>query len=346
MPEVPTPRDDGFAMPAEFAPHQGTLMAWPARDEWWGALLNAARDEWAGVARAVAAFEPVTMVCNPGQADDVRGRCGAGVEPLEIPIDDSWMRDNGPIFVTDGGGNVALVHFRFNSWGEKFLPYDKDASVPEALASHLGVRRYQAPFVLEGGSFFADGEGTLLTTEQCLLNPNRNPSMTREEIEDGLRSFLGVDTVIWLPHGLVEDRDTDGHVDGLAQYVRSGTVMVSVAAGSDDPNAARFEEDRSVLGTLADVRGRSIEVLDGPVNAWAEIDGVGRVVIPYLNFYVVNGGVIVPVGGVPEDEAALEVIGKAFPDREVVGVPAALISHGGGGPHCITQQIPAGSFVS
>ena len=313
MQGVPTPRDDGFAMPPEFAPHQGTLMAWPSRDEWWGALLDAAKDEWAGVGRAVAAFEPVTMVCNPGQADDVRGRCGAGVEPLEIPIDDSWMRDNGPIFVTDGGGNVALVHFRFNSWGEKFLPYDKDASVPEALASHLGVRRYQAPFVLEGGSFFADGEGTLLTTEQCLLNPNRNPSMTREEIEDGLRSFLGVDTVIWLPHGLVEDRDTDGHVDGLAQYVRSGTVMMSVAAGDADPNVARFEEDRSVLGTLADVRGRSIEVLDGPVNAWAEIDGVGRVVIPYLNFYVVNGGVIVPVGGVPEDEAALEVIGKAFP---------------------------------
>jgi agmatine deiminase len=346
MQVMSTPRDDGFAMPAEFAPHQGTLMAWPSRDEWWGALLDAAKDEWAGVARAVAAFEPVTMVCNAGQADDVGGRCGAGVEPLEIPIDDSWMRDNGPIFVTDGGGNVALVQFLFNSWGEKFLPYDKDARVPEALASHLGVLRYQAPFVLEGGSFFVDGEGTLLTTEQCLLNPNRNPSMSREEIEDGLRSFLGVDTVIWLPHGLVEDRDTDGHVDGLAQYVRSGAVMVSVAAGDEDPNASRFEEDRAVLAQVPDGRGRSIEVLDGPVNGWAEIDGVGRVVIPYLNFYLVNGGVVVPVGGIPEDEVALELIGKAFPDREAVGVPAALISHGGGGPHCITQQIPAGTFLS
>ena len=346
MQEVSTPRSDGFSMPAESAPHQGTLMAWPARDEWWGTLLDPARNEWAGVARAVAAFEPVTMLCNPGQSEDVRRRCGTGVEPVEIPIDDSWMRDNGPIFVIDDGGNVALVQFRFNSWGEKFLPYDKDALVPEALASHLGVRRYEAPFVLEGGSFFVDGEGTLLTTEQCLLNPNRNPSMTREEIEDSLRAFLGVDTVIWLPHGLVEDRDTDGHVDGLAQYVRPGMVMVSVAAGDADPNAARFEEDRAVLAQVVDSRGRSIEVLDGPVNAWAEVDGVGRVVIPYLNFYVVNGGVIVPVGGVPQDDAALEVIGKAFPDCEVVGVPAALISHGGGGPHCITQQVPAGSFVS
>jgi agmatine deiminase len=346
MQEMPTPREDGFAMPAEYAPHQGTLMAWPARDEWWGALLDAAKDEWAGVARAVAAFEPVTMVCNPGLSDDVRRRCGAGVDPLELSIDDSWMRDNGPIFVTDAAGNVALVQFRFNSWGEKFLPYDNDARVPEGLASHLGVRRYQAPLVLEGGSFFVDGEGTLLTTEQCLLNPNRNPSLSRDEIEVGLRSFLGVDTVIWLPHGLVEDRDTDGHVDGLAQYIHRGVVMVSVAAGDDDPNAERFGEDRAVLARAKDSRGRSIDVLDGPVNAWAEVEGVGRVVIPYLNFYVVNGGVVVPVGGVPEDEAALEVVGKAFPDREVVGVPAALISHGGGGPHCITQQIPAGSFVS
>jgi agmatine deiminase len=346
MQEMPTPREDGFAMPAEFAPHQGTLMAWPARDEWWGALLDAAKDEWAGAARAVAAFEPVTMVCNPGLSDDVRRRCGAGVDPLELSIDDSWMRDNGPIFVTDAAGSVALVQFRFNAWGEKFLPYDNDARVPEALSSHLGVRRYQAPFVLEGGSFFVDGEGTLLTTEQCLLDPNRNPSMSRDEIEEGLRSFLGVDTVIWLPHGLVEDRDTDGHVDGLAQYIYPGVVMVSVAAGDDDPNAERFGEDRAVLARAKDSRGGSIEVLDGPVNAWAEVQGVGRVVIPYLNFYVVNGGVVVPVGGVPEDEAALEVVGKAFPDREVVGVPAALISHGGGGPHCITQQIPAGSFVS
>jgi agmatine deiminase len=346
MESARTPRDDGFSMPPEFAPHQMTLMAWPARDEWWGALLGAAKDEWAGVARAVAAFEPVTMVCNPGQAQEVRGRCGSGVEALELPIDDSWMRDNGPIFVTDGAGNVALVQFRFNSWGEKFLPYDRDARVPEAIASHLGVRRYAAPFVLEGGSFFVDGEGALLTTEQCLLNPNRNPSMDRPQIEDGLRAYLGVETVIWLPHGLVEDRDTDGHVDGLAQFVGPGAVMMSVAAGDDDPNAPRFDEDRAVLARTSDARGRRIEVVDGPMNAWTDVEGVGRVVIPYLNFYLVNGGVVVPVGDVPGDEAALENVAKAYPDREVVGVPAGLISHGGGGPHCITQQVPAGSFVS
>jgi agmatine deiminase len=342
----PTPRDDGFAMPAEFAPHQATWMSWPTSRELWDGRLEEARDEWAGVANAVAAFEPVTMVCQPGEAADVRERCGSNVQPLEAPIDDSWLRDNGPIFVTNASGEVALVHFGFNSWGEKYLPYDKDARLPEVLAAHFGVRRYRAPFVLEGGSFFVDGEGTLLTTEQCLLNPNRNPSMSREEIEEGLRAFLGIDTIVWLPHGLVEDRDTDGHVDGLAQYVRPGTIMFATASGPDDPNAPRFEEDRALLARSRDARGRELEVLDGPVNSWTELPEVGPVVIPYMNHYLANGGVIVPVAGSPADEPALELLAKAYPDREVVGVPGGWISQGGGGPHCITQQVPAGTFVS
>ena len=346
MQEVPTPRDDGFAMPAEFAPHQATWMSWPTQRSLWAGHLDAARADWATTARAVASFEAVVMVCNPGEAADVRRRCGEGVEVVEMPIDDSWLRDNGPIFVTNGRGEIALIHFGFNSWGEKYLPYDKDAQLPELLASHFGIRRYRAPFVLEGGSFFVDGEGTLLTTEQCLLNPNRNPSMSREEIEDGLRSFLGVDEVVWLAHGLVEDRDTDGHIDGLAQLVRPGAVMLAVAAGEDDPNAPRFDEDRGILQGAKDARDRSFEVLDGPVNGWAELEGIGPIVIPYMNHYLANGAVIVPVGDIPEDDAALELLGKAYPDREVVGVPGALISFGGGGPHCITQQVPAGTFVS
>jgi agmatine deiminase len=323
--EPSTPREDGFAMPAEFSPHQATWMSWPAREDLWGGRLDEAKDEWAATARALAAFESVTMVCDPGQAEDVRNRCGAGVEPLEVSIDDSWLRDNGPIFVTNARGDVALVHFGFNSWGGKYLPFDRDAALPEALASHFGVRRYVAPFVLEGGSFFVDGEGSLLTTEQCLLHPNRNPSMSREEIEEGLRAYLGVDTIVWLPHGLVEDRDT---------------------AGPDDPNVDRFDEDRAVLSRTRDARDRSLEALDGPVNSWADLPGIGPIVIPYMNHYLANGAVIVPIGGVPADEPALELLAKAYPDREVVGVPGAWISHGGGGPHCITQQVPAGTFVS
>jgi agmatine deiminase len=204
MTDPRTPKGDGLFMPAEFGPHQACLMEWPTttRKEFWGSQFEQAKADYAEVARAIATFEPVVMVCEPAASKEVRDRCGAGTEPLEIPIDDSWMRDNGPIFVVDGNGRVALVHFRFNSWGEKYLPYDRDAEVPRHIASHLGMRRYEAPFVLEGGSIFVDGEGTLITTEQCLLNPNRNPTMTREQIEDGLRDYLGVEEIVWLPKGI------------------------------------------------------------------------------------------------------------------------------------------------
>ena len=341
-----TPRDDGFSMPPEFGRHRGTLMAWPTRESLWGSHLESAKSDYAAVARAVAAFEPVTMVCLPGSSGEVRARCGAGVEPLELPIDDSWMRDNGPIFVANARGEVAMVHFRFNSWGEKYLPYDRDARVPELLAAELGVRRYEAPLVLEGGSFFVDGNGTLITTEQCLLNANRNPQRSREQIEDALRAFLGVETVVWLPTGMADDRDTDGHIDGVAQYVRPGTVMLLRPKDPDDPDTPLGDANAERLTGAQDARGRAFEVLEVPVTATVDVEGYGSVAIPYLNFYLVNGGAIVPTGGVPQDEEALEVIRPAFPDREVVAVPGAILSFGGGGPHCITQQIPDGPFVT
>jgi agmatine deiminase len=320
-------------------------MAWPTRESLWGRHFEHAKADYAAVARAVAGFEPVTMVCLPGSAAEVRDLCGAGVEPLELPIDDSWMRDSGPIFVTNADGEVAMVHFRFNSWGEKYLPYDKDAGVPELLAEELGVRRYEAPFVLEGGSFFVDGEGTLLTTETCLLNPNRNPSMTREQIEEGLREFLGVQSIVWLPTGMADDRDTDGHIDGVAQFARPGTVMLLRPKDPEDPDTPLGDANAERLQAAQDSRGRSFEVLEVPATVAVEVEGYGPVSIPYLNFYIVNGGVIVPIGGVPQDEEALALIRSAFPDREVVPVPGAILSFGGGGPHCITQQIPDGVFV-
>jgi agmatine deiminase len=341
-----TPRSDGFSMPPEFGPHQGTLMAWPARTDFWSRHLDAAKDDYAAVARAVGAFEPVTMVCPPGHAAEVRDRCGSGIAPLELPIDDSWMRDNGPIFVTNDRGAVAMVHFRFNSWGEKYLPYDKDARLPELLAGALGVRRYEAPLVLEGGSFFVDGEGTLLTTEQCLLHPNRNPDLTRTQIEQHLRDFLGVESFLWLPTGMAEDRDTDGHIDGVAQIVRPGTVMLLRPKDPADPDTPLGNANAERLAECRDARGRSLEVWEVPVTGSVDVEGYGPVAIPYLNFYLVNGGVIVPTGGVPQDEEATALIGAAFPNREVVGVPGAILSFGGGGPHCITQQIPRGPFVT
>jgi agmatine deiminase len=332
-----TPREDGLRMPAEWAPHQATLMEWPTitRTEFWGELFERAKADWATMANAVAAFEPVVMVTDPNQASEARAMCGEGVEILPLPIDDSWMRDNGPIFVTDANGRVALVHFRFNSWGNKYLPYNRDAEVPKHIAAHLGMRRYEAPMVLEGGSFFVDGEGTLLTTEQCLLNPNRNPDMTREQIEGTLCDFLGIEHVIWLGQGHPLDRDTDGHIDAIAQYLSPGRILLDVPSDPADPYHDTGQDNLARLRAAHDASGRAIEVV--------EFDAGTPAVTAYMNHYLVNSGVIVPADGEPNDEVVLVQLKRAYPGREIVSVPGAVILEGGGGPHCITQQIPAGT---
>lgn len=334
-----TPRADGFSMPAEWEPHQACFMEWPTltRRELWADRFDEARRDYAAVANAVAAFEPVVMVCDPDQQAEARRSCAEAVEILPLPIDDSWMRDNGPIFVQDAEGRVALVHFRFNSWGGRFRPYERDAEVPRHMATHLGMRRFEAPFVLEGGSFFVDGEGTLITTEQCLLNPNRNPTMSREQIEQGLRDFLGVETIVWLGIGHSTDRDTDGHIDGIAPYVAPAKVALLMPDDPKDPDHEPGCDNRDRLGRARDAKGREIEVIP------FETRPPG--VVPYLNFYLANGGVIVPIAERPEDDQALEQIAKLFPDREVVPVPGNSLCYGGGGPHCITQQMPMGVAV-
>jgi agmatine deiminase len=336
-----TPRTDGLSMPPEFGEHQACLMAWPTttRKDFWGEFFDAAKDDYATVARAIAAFELVTMICEPGRAGEVRDRCGSEVDVLELPIDDSWIRDNGPIFVTDRAGGVAIVDFAFNSWGEKYAPWDKDAAVTARLATYFGMRRYATDFVLEGGSFFVDGEDTVITTEQCLLHPNRNPGLTREDIERRLREYLGVETVIWLQ--AFEDRDTDGHVDGIAQVVRPGTIVLETPTDPSNHNFEHAKRNAERLEQVKDARGRSLEVLGLEPTAWVRV-GPLDVEIPYANFYLPNGGVIVPTGGVRQDEEAIERLSAIFPDRRVVPVPGALLEFGGGGPHCITQQVPAG----
>src|SRR4051795_8027062 len=209
-------------MPAEWMPHERTLMAWPCRRELWDGRLADARRETAGVANAVAAFEPVLMVCRPGEASAARRLLADAVEIWEAPIDDSWLRDSGPIFRDDGSG----VQFGFNAWGGKFPPWDDDATIAGRLCDHMGMPWERSEMVLEGGAIAVDGAGTLVTTEECLLNPNRNPGWSREQIEGELRERLGAERVVWLPYGLVEDRDTDGHVDLVAAFVRPGVVAL------------------------------------------------------------------------------------------------------------------------
>lgn len=342
MTQPSTPRAGGFRMPAEWAPHQCCLMAWPTRRSLWGPLFDQAKADYAEVARAIAAFEPVLMICKPGDAREVRGHCGSAIEIHQIEIDDSWTRDSGPVFVTDDHGNLAMVDFGFNAWGGKYRPYDHDAALAAAMARVLGVRRYQAPIVLEGGAFYVDGQGTLITTEGPALDPRRNPGITRQQVEQVAADYLAADRVIWLV--AAPDRDTDGHIDGIACYARPGALLLLTPGDPAHDNYRHAAENRRRLAAATDARGRRIEVIPFTATGSA-MAGPHPVEVPYLNCYLANDAVIVPVTGGPSDEAAITRLKEVFPARTVVAIPGATLSHGGGGPHCITQQVPIGKAV-
>jgi agmatine deiminase len=322
-------------MPAEWTEHERTIMCWPARDDMWGELMPAARESHAEVANAIAAFEPVLMAVRPADARHARSACGEGVELFEVPLDDSWSRDSGPIFVTDCAGARAGVDFGFNAWGEKFRPYADDAAFGERVLAHLGIERIDATdFVLEGGSIAVDGAGTLVTTEQCLLHPSRNPRLGREEIEARLRDALGVERVVWLELGLVEDDDTDGHVDNICAPIAPGRVLLQTVADESNPNWSFTRENAERL------RAAGLEVVELPLLPYVDHDGPPAAV-PYTNFYICNGALIVPVAGQETDEEALALLGGLYPGREVVPIDGTTLALGGGGIHCITQQVPA-----
>jgi agmatine deiminase len=334
-----TPAAAGLTMPPEWAPHERTLMAWPCRRELWGGQLGAAKGESAGVANAVAAFEPVTMVArDAADVAEARAALDGNVEVVQLAVDDSWLRDSGPIFVVDHVEEPSTrvgVHFGFNSWGDKFEGYENDQAIGGLLARRVGADVVRAPLVLEGGSIAVDGTGVLLTTEQCLLHPNRNPSLDRGEIEQHLKDYLGVTSVVWLGQGLVEDKDTDGHVDLIAAFVRPGVVLLQRAA-TDNPNHDNMARNREIAVAAG------LQVIDFDPLAYAEVDGE-HVVASYMNFYVGDRFVIVPTAGRPDlDTEALTRIHAAFAGtKEIIGVPGVIHAFGGGGPHCITQQVPA-----
>jgi len=336
---MPSPADRGFRMPGEWAPHSRCWMAWPCREALWGEGLAAARDATAEVAKAIAAFEPVTIVTNPDSLAEVSLRFAAGVSCLPMALDDSWMRDTGPSFLVDGRGGLAGIAWRFNGWGERYLPYDKDAALAAALLDHLGVERVDAPLILVGGAIHVDGEGTLITTEECLLNANRNANLWREEIERLLAGHLGIRKVIWLGRGLVDD-ETDGHVDNLACFVKPGVVLALTASDPEDANHERLADNLERLRHATDAKGRKLEVIEVEQPKARLGDDGRRLGLSYVNLYLANGGVVMPSFEDPADQKAYETVVRCFPERQVVQVPALDILPGGGGIHCITQQQP------
>lgn len=331
----------GLFMPAEWAPHDGCLMAWPCRAETWPEEggLEAACDAYAAVAQAISAFEPVTMVCRPEDVADASLACGPGVAILPLPISDSWLRDTGPSYVLDGKGGRVGVHWRFNAWGGNYDDCAADQAAAEKILASQGIERLAAPLVMEGGAFHVDGEGTLITTEQCLLNPNRNPNLSRAEIEAELKRFLGVRQIIWLGEGYQDD-ETDGHIDEIAAFVRPGVILMSATDDPADANFKTFQDNLDRLKHARDAKGRELEVI--PIRQPERRDQNGvRLTLSYTNFYLANGGVVMPAFVDPADDEAFKIMRKAFPDREVTAIPAIDIVRGGGGIHCITQQIPS-----
>lgn len=358
-----TPARHGFRMPGEFEPHAGTWMLWPERPDNWRLGAKPAQQAFGAVAAAIARFEPVTMGVSAAQFVHARELLPASVRVVELSSNDAWMRDVGPTFVVNARNARRGVDWRFNAWGGMddglYFPWDQDERVARKVLEIEGADRYAAPLVLEGGAIHVDGEGTCLTTEQCLLNRNRNPDLDRDAIEAHLRSYLGVEKVIWLGRGVIDD-ETDGHVDNLCCFARPGEVCLTWTDNRRDPQYAVSRDALERLREARDAAGRTLRVhkitQPGPLHMTPEeaagVDrtpGSGherraghRLAGSYVNFYLANGGVIVPLLDARRDRSALKALERVFPEREIVGVPAREILLGGGNIHCITQQVPAG----
>jgi agmatine deiminase len=327
-----------LVMPAEWEPHERCIMGWPGSDLVSSRLVTAAKRDYGLVAAAISRFEPVLMVARPGFGREAEAYSGSGVDVIELPFGEAWLRDSGPVFARRDGTLVA-VDFQFNGWGTTLPASAHGETIGVQLAEWLGIDRRSVPLVLEGGAFTTDGAGTLIAVESTILDEGRNPGGSRGACEDAFRTLLGVERTIWLEHGLLEDR-TGGHVDNVAAFIGPGRVLCQTVTDRDDPNYSRLAANRALLEAAVDARGRRLEVIELDVLPYREWAG-RRIALPYLNFYIGNGCVIVPLACLPCDAEGLAQMRSTFPDREVVGVPATNLARRGGGVHCITQQQPA-----
>jgi agmatine deiminase len=356
-----TPKQDGFRMPGEFEPHAGCWLTWPYRPDVWRANAGPAQQAYAAVAAAISQFEPVTMLVPPAQASQARALLPANIRILLMPSDDAWLRDSGPSFLVNDAGALRGVDWAFNAYGGYdeglYFPWDKDALVASRVLAAAGAGRYKAPITLEGGAIHVDGQGTLLTTRDCLLNPNRNPDLSQTEVELILQAYLNLEQILWLDCA-VEGDETGGHVDQLACFARPGEIILS---WTEDQHSPYFDVVHTAYEALVDQRdacGRPLTIHKLPVaeplfltkeeaagiqpaeHAAPREEGM-PIADCYINFYLANGGVVVPTFNQPTDRIALQKLTEIFPERRVVGVPAREIGIGGGLIHCITQQQPA-----
>ncbi|OPA89369.1 peptidyl-arginine deiminase [Pseudomonas fluorescens] len=336
----------GWWMPAEWARHVATWMVWPHNtalwETTWGVTLAQVQEDFARVANAIARFEPVKMLVDPSAITRAKALCGPRVELIAQPANDSWCRDSGPSFICHPRLGLAGVSWRFNAWGGKSA-YDLDESLARRVLNHLDLECFGTPLSNEGGAIHVDGEGTLITTESVLLNPNRNPGVTKAEIEEIFARLLGIKKTIWLPGDpdyLTGDM-TDGHVDGVCAFARPGVLLVDATHDQSSVYADVVRENRRALQLATDARGRHFEMIE-LYEATDAVDTDAEVFCAsYTNFYIANGAIIMPAYGIAADQVAAQVLAQTFPGREIVPVQINHLAHGGGGVHCITQQQPA-----
>ncbi|SRR5579875_992816 len=342
-----------YRMPAEWEPHLATYLVWPHNRDTWPGKFEAIPPAFARLVAAIARFEPVRLIVRDETAQEearslieiaLEGTERAtlcGVQFVTLPTNDSWVRDHGPIFVNrvsgDGPDQIAL-DWRFNSWGEKYGPWELDDVVPRELGKRFGFEVIEPGIVMEGGSIDVDGGGMLLTTEQCLLNPNRNPKLTRSEIEDYLATYLGVRKILWLGEGIAGD-DTDGHIDDLARFVGTGTVVTVVENDPADDNHRPLVDNLRRLEAMRDLNGRPFRIATLPMPPALYYDRT-RLPASYANFYIANGAIVMPIFGCASDSIAAGTLKQLFPEREIVGIPALDLVWGLGTIHCLTQQHP------
>ncbi|HAT8741685.1 TPA: agmatine deiminase [Legionella pneumophila subsp. pneumophila] len=335
------PKQYGFYMPAEWYPHERCWMAWPCHHDTWSKIgLDKAKMAYARVAKAIAQFEPVTLLVNPGDEDSAENLCkGHNIEIISLPINDSWTRDTGATFLINNERQLAGVDWIHNAWGGNYA----DCSLDNLLASHLikytEAQYFHAPLVMEGGSFHVDGEGTILTSKECLLNSNRNPHLSQQEIEQYLINFLGAERIIWLNMGLIGD-ETDGHVDEIATFIAPGKVLCLITKDKEDPNYHRLQENFEILKSSKDARGRTFEVYTVEQPPATYLNGE-RLTLSYINFYMANQGIVMPAFGYESfDRLAYQLFVQIFPGYQITQIDALDVFSGGGGIHCITQQQP------
>lgn len=360
------PTQDGFYMPAEFAPQSGMLLVWPVRPGSWGIDPTAAQRAFCDIMREASKSERVYLLADRAHLHEARAQAGAFATILEIATDDSWARDIGPTFVTNGD-EVRGIDWRFNAWGGSvdglYDDYENDDVAAQAFCSAINAQCYDAgDFVLEGGSICSDGEGTLLVTESCLLSAGRNPSLTRAQIEQKLKDYLGVQKVLWLPRGIYND-ETNEHVDNVCAFIRPREVVLAWTDNELDPQYEMSQADYAYLSRETDARGRKLTihklpVPDHPVCVTEEDmenlpDDIGeetrtvgeRLAASYVNFYFTNDAILLPQFGgenAASDARAVEIMRALCPERRIVPIDSREILLGGGNIHCVTQQIPKG----